>query len=131
MQRDVKILAITALLFLLAIAVILGMMAVEGKTAPPIVDVDVFVPDVIVPEVPVNIEVTCDPIIEIDPCIEAIFDTDVPRYDEETVKAIMRDYDYPWPLITPLKVEHHEGRIWYVYATFQGTKRLYVFDEPL
>lgn len=122
-----KTIGIIGLLLLAAIATILGIMASEGKPAPPIVNVE---PVTIVEaknEFAPLIDIFLDPVIDV--CVELTGEE--PRYTEEMVRTVMRDYDYPWLPIKPLKIEHHGGRIWYVYATFQNTTRLYIFDEPL
>lgn len=86
----------------------------------------------VTPNVAVNVQ-SATPDVIIEPQINILTNVpkDVPRYNEEMVRAIMRDYDFPWMPIKSLEIEHHGGRIWYVYATFQNTTRLYIFDEPL
>ena len=121
-----KTIGIIGLLLLAAIVAILGIMASADAVPPPIIEVE---PVILV-----------EPITEFAPLIDVTFDPSAylpgnddpgPRYTEDMVRAVMRNYDYPWPVVKPLKIQHQSGRIWYVFATFQNTTRLYIFDEPL
>jgi len=127
MTNGIKTMGIIGLLLLAAIVVILGMMATEVPALPPIIDVNI-------PDNPVEVGFVCEPVIEatieVDPYIEAIIGQEGPRYDKETVEAIMRNRDYPW-FPKSFKVEHHDGRVWHVLVRFQSHSRLYIFDEPL
>ena len=123
-----KTIGIIGLLLLAAIAVILGIMASEGKPAPPIIEVEPVILVEPVTEFAPVIDVTLEPEIFVD------IGQGAPRYDENDVIMAMKERDYPWPpkVFVP---EHQHGRIWYVMVTFNvgvhSHKRLYIFDEPL
>jgi len=127
MTNGIKIMGIIGLLLLTAIAVILGIMASADGVSPPIVNVDI-------PESPLTVENEFSPDITLDPMIDVEVTSKIgaegPRYDKETVEAIMRNRDYPW-FPKSFKVEHHDGRVWHVLVRFQSHSRLYIFDEPL
>ena len=123
-----KTIGIIGLLLLAAIAAILGIMASEGKPAPPIIEVEPVILVEPVTEFAPVIDVTLEPEIFVD------IGQGAPRYNEDDVIMAMKERDYPWPpkVFVP---EHQHGRIWHVMVTFNvgvhSHKRLYIFDEPL